>query len=151
MLDPREEFKNIIREIAQEEAKNLLQTEDVYKSVLGTVIGVGENGTYQVDIVTTILNNIINISGSKLNLGDTVIVNEKFGSNYANCYISGKTGQSSKTIEDTEKETNKKIDETNKKMENQISNIFFRIKPGTTTRIEYSIGGDGIWHTLSID
>ena len=55
--------------------------------------------------------------------GDGVIVAEKYGSNYSNCYISSKTGKNEKTIEDTEETLNQQlnnlkfsVDSDNKKL-----------------------------------
>ena len=100
MIDPREEFKNIVRELAQEETKNILQNEDIFRNIMGTVVRVGENNKYDVDIVTTTLKNIVNQSGVRLKIGDSVMIAEKCGSNYANCYISTKAGVNENTLDD---------------------------------------------------
>ena len=63
MIDPREEFKDIMRELAQEETRNILQNEDIYQNVMGTIISENENDTYTVDLVSTTLHNIINQTG----------------------------------------------------------------------------------------
>lgn len=101
MIDPREEFKNIIRELAQEETRNILQNEDIYQNVMGVILEEKENNTYKVDIVTTILDNVLNQSGIRLKKGDSVLINMKYGSNYSNCYITAKAGTSLNTIDDT--------------------------------------------------
>lgn len=123
MINPQDEFRDIIRELAREEAGNLLQTEDVYRNIMGSVVAVKDNNKYDVDIVTTILHNVINQSGNRLKPGDGVIVAEKYGSNYSNCYISSKTGKNEKTIEDTEETLNQQlnnlkfsVDSDNKKL-----------------------------------
>ena len=91
MIDPREEFKDIIRELAQEEVKSILQTEDFYRCIAGTVVTVNGNRC-SVDIVTTILKDILNKSGEEIQVGDTVLVMDKYGSNFSNCFISVKNG-----------------------------------------------------------
>lgn len=100
MIDPREEFKEIVRELAQEETKNILQNEDIFRNIMGTIVGVKENNKYDIDIITTTLTNIINQSGVRLKIGDSVIIAEKCGSNYSNCYISAKAGTSANTLDD---------------------------------------------------
>ena len=150
MVDPREEFRDMIRELAQEEIKNILKNEDIYQNIMGTIVEIGNNNTYSVDVVTTIVNNVINNSGTKLNIGDTVIVNEKYGSNYSNCYITAKTGSSLKNVEDTEEEIDKKINNVN----SAVSDINTRIGTDVYLRIsgsglQYSPNNGKSWYTLS--
>lgn len=131
MIDPREEFKDIMRELAQEETRNILQNEDIYQNVMGTIISENENDTYTVDLVSTTLHNIINQTGVKLKKGDTVMVSEKYGSNYSNCYISAKAGGSTTTVDEAlEKE---------KETQNQLGGLSFAVV-GATLQVTFPNG-----------
>ena len=86
------EFDELIREIVQQEIQNYMKNEMIFRGITGQIIKVNEDGTCSVDIVTTILNNIENKSGSDLQVGDSVTLSERIGSNYSNCYIAIKNG-----------------------------------------------------------
>ena len=88
-----EDFAEIIRELAREEIKNFLKEEGFSRTLTGQV-SASKDGKYSVDLVDTVINDLINKSGESIKEGDTVTVTEKYGSNYSNCYISTKNASS---------------------------------------------------------
>ena len=131
MLNPQDEFRDIIRELAQEETKRILQNEDLYRNIMGNIVDIKANGKYDVDIATTVLHNIINQSGTKLSLGDGVIVSEKYGSNYANCYISAKTSTSD-DVQNNIKDVENNIKDIS---DNQMGGLTFSVNENETLLI----------------
>ena len=102
-----DDFTEIIRELAREEVKNILKEEGFCRTMTGQVIDTDNKGGYSVDLVDTVVNNIINKSGESLNLGDTVTLTEKYGSNYSNCYISVKNAsRNSPTVDEFKNKQN---------------------------------------------
>lgn len=146
MIDPREEFKDIIRELAQEETKNILQNEDMFRNLMGTIVGTGDNNRYHVDVVTTIVKNVINQTGIKLNIGDTVVVAEKYGSNFSNCYISAKAGGTTSTLDDAF-ENEQKISSQVNDINSQLGEVSFKVD-SKTNRLKYSLDGEN-WIVLA--
>lgn len=88
-----DDFAEIIRELAREEVKNVLKEEGFCRTMTGQVIATSD-GKYSVDLVDTIVNDLLNKTGESIGLGDTVTITEKYGSNYSNCYISTKNASS---------------------------------------------------------
>lgn len=86
------EFDELIREIVQQEIQNYMKNEMIFRGITGQVTKVNDDGTCSVDTVTTVVNNIENKSGSDLQVGDSVTLSERIGSNYSNCYIAIKNG-----------------------------------------------------------
>ena len=83
------EYSEIIKELAAEEVKRVLREENFYRAIIGTALNAcADGGKCSVDIVTTTLNNVINKTGKTIPKGATVTIMERYGSNYANCYIS---------------------------------------------------------------
>ena len=92
-------FMDTIRRMIDEGIDKKIKQEGLFKAYTGTVISAtlpSETDFFQqkcsVDIVFTTIDNLLNKSGQKLQVGDTVTVMEKYGSNYSNCYISIKNG-----------------------------------------------------------
>jgi hypothetical protein len=92
-------FMDTIRRMIDDGIDKKIKQEGFFKAYTGTVISAtlpSQTDFFQqkcsVDIVFTIIDNLLNKSGQKLQLGDTVTVMEKYGSNYSNCYISVKNG-----------------------------------------------------------
>lgn len=86
------EFDELIREIVQQEIQNYMKNEMIFRGITGQVTKVNDDGTCSVDTVTTVVNNIENKSGSKLQVGDSVTLSERIGSDYSNCFINIKNG-----------------------------------------------------------
>lgn len=86
------EFDELIREIVQQEIQNYMKNEMIFRGITGQVTKVNDDGTCSVDIVTTVVNNIENKSGSNLQVGDSVTLSERIGSDYSNCFINIKNG-----------------------------------------------------------
>ena len=83
-----EQYHSIIVEIVRDEMKNFLKDLNIYRAHSGTVIKkYGDINFYDVDIVTTVLKKISNKTNQEIPMGSTVTVFERYGSNYANCYI----------------------------------------------------------------
>ena len=123
------EFDELIREIVQQEIQNYMKNEMIFRGITGQVIKVNEDGTCSVDIVTTILNNIENKSGSKLVVGDSVTLSERIGSDYSNCFINVKNGH-----QEQEEEEEDKTKDWNTDTITFISNI--KLSSGQITGIE---------------
>lgn len=85
------ETDELIRSIIRQEIENFMKQNGFFRSVSGIVTGIS-NGKYDVDVVDTKLSQILNKSNSEINVGDTVTIFDKFGSNYSNCYIAAKNG-----------------------------------------------------------
>lgn len=86
------EFDELIREIVQQEIQNYMKNEMIFRGITGQVTKVNDDGTCSVDTITTVVNNIENKSGSKLQVGDSVTLSERIGSDYSNCFINVKNG-----------------------------------------------------------
>ena len=86
------EFDELIREIVQQEIQNYMKNEMIFRGITGQVTKVNDDGTCSVDTVTTVVNNVENKSGSKLEVGDSVTLSERIGSDYSNCFINVKNG-----------------------------------------------------------
>ena len=83
------EYHELIKEIVDEEVKKVLREANLFRALTGTVIQEHDNGqSYDVDIIDTKLSKVINKTGQKISNGSTVTIMERYGSNYANCYIS---------------------------------------------------------------
>lgn len=93
-------FMNTIRRMIDEGIEKKIKQEGFFKPYTGTVISAtlpSETDFFQqrcsVDLVFTKIDNLLNKSGQKLQVGDTVTVMERYGSELSNCYISLKNGQ----------------------------------------------------------
>lgn len=100
------EFDELIREIVQQEIQNYMKNEMIFRGITGQVTKVNDDGTCSVDTITTVLNNIENKSGSKLQVGDSVTLSERIGSDYSNCFINIKNGHQEQEEEDKTKDWN---------------------------------------------
>lgn len=98
------EFDELIREIVQQEIQNYMKNEMIFRGITGQVVKVNDDDTYSVDIVTTVLNNVENKSGSSLAIGDSVTLSERIGSDYSNCFINVKNGHQKSELKETAKE-----------------------------------------------
>ncbi len=125
------EFDELIREIVQQEIQNYMKNEMIFRGITGQVTKVNDDGTCSVDIVTTVVNNIENKSGSNLAVGDSVTLSERIGSDYSNCFINVKNGHQDPELtfkEEFEKEfgewkqlVNNALDRINKWKEDTIT------------------------------
>lgn len=150
-----QEFRDLIREIIQEEVKEVLKEQGFSRSVTGEVLYVSDdNRSCSVDVVTTKLNNILNKSGSSLKPGDTVTIMDSYGSNYSNCFVMAKNGQDL----DTTGNMTKDISEIQTKLENleqEIvtrfpNNLSFSSLDGNSLVITYTDSdGDSVRETIS--
>lgn len=93
------EYSEIIKELAAEEVQRILREGNFYRAMTGTVLNDSEDGqSYNVDIIDTKLNNVVNKTGQKIPKGSTVTIMERYGSNYANSYISVVNGNQGNQI-----------------------------------------------------
>ena len=90
------QFMDNLKNIVNEEVENILKEKGVYQSYAGEIIDVKSNGdnSYQqlcsVDLIFTKVKLILNKTGQFLKEGDSVVVFEKAGSNFSNCFIAYK-------------------------------------------------------------
>lgn len=119
MTNEYDEFKELIQELVQQEVQEYLKNEYIFRGITGQVVNIKEDGTCTVDIVTTILDNIENKSGTKLSIGDSVTLSERIGSNYTDCFINIKNGHYNK-----EKESDTLTENEKKKFENYINEYY---------------------------
>ena len=100
-LKDYQEFRELIRLIAKDEIHKQLIKENIFVSCTGIITGItheneNKDNPYSqqcnVDIVFSVLTNILNKSGEYLQIGDTVTVLQKKGSNYSNAFIAYKHG-----------------------------------------------------------
>lgn len=92
-----EDFREIIRKMIKEENEIFLKENNFYTSYTGTITGVSTDvfpftQVCSIDLIFTQLTNILNKSGELLEVGDTVTVLERYGSNFSNCFIGYKNG-----------------------------------------------------------
>ena len=142
-MNDYQEFRDLIREIIQEEVKEILKEQGFSRSVTGEVLHVSDdNRSCSVDVVTTKLNNILNKSGSSLKPGDTVTIMDSYGSNYSNCFVMAKNGQDLDTTGNMTKDISEiqaKIDSLEQRLPNNLS---FSDLEGNSLAITY-INKDG--------
>ena len=108
------EFQELINDIIKTEIQKFLKNEYIFRGVTGKITKVNGDNTYSVDIVTTILNNIPNKSGTSVSLGDSVTLLDRYGSNYSNCFIFIKNGY--QDSEPTKEEVTKQTEDVAKKI-----------------------------------
>lgn len=90
------QLRENIKGFVKTEIENYLKDNNFYCTHSGVVIDVGEETTnpYEqvcaVDLVYTQVKSLLNKSGQVLNIGDTVLVFEKIGSHFSNCFIAFK-------------------------------------------------------------
>ena len=92
-----EDFREIIRNMIKEENEIFLKENNFYTSYTGTITGVSTDvfpftQVCSIDLFFTQLTGILNKSGELLEVGDTVTVLERYGSNFSNCFIGYKNG-----------------------------------------------------------
>jgi hypothetical protein len=98
-LKDYQDFRELIRQIAKDEIHKQLIKENIFVSCTGVITNI----TYEdnvnpysqkcnVDIVFSVLTDILNKSGEILQVGDTVTILQKKGSNYSNAFIAYKHG-----------------------------------------------------------
>lgn len=136
MTNPYDEFRDIVRELAQEEIKNFLKNEELYRSHTGIVVENLGNDKYSVDIVTSIISDIYNKSGQNLSLGDTVIVLEKYGSNFSDCFILTKTKNNTYPSYAKQSDVDSlvnRVEILENQLTNQLNGLYFSSTPGTRT------------------
>lgn len=90
------QFMENLKSIVNEEVENILKEKGVYQTYSGQIIdikGDNENPFQQlcsVDLMFTKVKLILNKTGQCLQVGDSVVVFEKTGSNFSNCFIAYK-------------------------------------------------------------
>lgn len=92
-----EQFRNNIKNFVHNEIISCLQKNNLYCTHSGTVIDISDTEetdpfkqTCGVDLVYTQVKSLLNKSGQLLSIGDSVIVFEKIGSHFSNCFIAYK-------------------------------------------------------------
>lgn len=86
-----DEFMAEIKSVIKNEIKSFLKEEGFYRCIPGEITETnGDKCT--VDTVVTSAKNILNKSGEGLEQGDSVLLMEKYGSNYSNSFILAKNG-----------------------------------------------------------
>ena len=86
------EFIEEIRSVIQQEIKTYLVDNGFYRYIPAEVVTDNLDGTFKVDTVITSIPAVLNKTGEELQIGDSVLLMEKFGSNYSNCFIMAKNG-----------------------------------------------------------
>lgn len=86
------DFNEVLHDMITMEIKSYLKNEYIFRGISGIIKKKNEDGTYSVDIITTVLDNIKNKTNIELSVGDSVTLLEKIGSNYSNCFIFIKNG-----------------------------------------------------------
>ena len=87
----QEEFKELIKDIIQDEIASYLKNNNYYQLVTGKIVEI-KNNRYSLDIGDTFITDVVNKSNINLKLGDTVTMMVKADSNYSNCFILCKNG-----------------------------------------------------------
>lgn len=104
-METYQEFMDEIKSLIHQEIKQFLKNEGFYRCVPAKVTQTN-NDKCSLDTVSTNLSNILNKSGEELVEGDSVVVMEKYGSNYSNCFVLAKNQnkRTSATIESLERD-----------------------------------------------
>ena len=90
------QFMENLKVIINEEIENILKEKGVYQTYSGQIIDIKNNGSNpfqqfcSVDLIFTTVKLILNKTGELLQIGDSVVVFEKAGSNFSNCFIAYK-------------------------------------------------------------
>lgn len=87
----QEEFKELIKDIIQDEIFSYLKNNNYYQLITGKIVEI-QNNRYSLDIGDTFITDVVNKSNVSLEIGDTVTIMVKTGSNYSNCFILCKNG-----------------------------------------------------------
>ena len=93
-----DKFRENIKTIIKEEMETLFIQNNLYRTHSGTVLDVSQptdnTDPFQqkcgVDLVYTQVKDLLNKSGQTLKINDSVIIFEKIGSNFSNCFIAYK-------------------------------------------------------------
>ena len=90
------QFMDNLKVIINEEVDNILKEKGVYQTYSGKIIDIKNNEgdsfkqLCSVDLMFTNVKSILNKTGQHLQIGDSVVVFEKAGSNFSNCFIAYK-------------------------------------------------------------
>ena len=87
-----QKFYSIMDEFVIKTIDFFIKDNDFYRFVVGEVTRKQKNGTFMVDIGDTTISNVINKSNCILEVGDTVTILDRFGSNFRNCFILCRNG-----------------------------------------------------------
>ena len=87
-----QKFYSIMDEFVIKTIDFFIKDNDFYRFVVGEVTRKQKNGTFMVDIGDTTISNVINKSNCILEVGDTVTILDRFGSNFRNCFIVCRNG-----------------------------------------------------------
>lgn len=143
-------FQYIIEQTVDKKVKEILKNEELYRSHTGVIVENLGNDKYSVDIITSVVSNIYNKSGQNLSVGDTVIILEKYGSNFADCFILTKTKDNAYPSYAKQNDVDSLVNKV-ETLENQLNGLYFSFTPGTgefyvttdTSNYKWLINPDG--------
>ena len=126
MNNEYQDFMNEIKSLINQEVDNKLKNNGFYRCIPAIIIYANENSTFNVDAIDTTINNLMNKTGEELKIGDSVLVMEKYGSNYSNCFIFAKCKQQigAVVLQSSKRKTWEKIGTITNRTEN-FSNDYF--------------------------
>lgn len=87
-----ETFYEAINNFTSTSIDTFIKENDFYRFVVGAITRKQKNGTFIVDIGDTTISNVVNKSNRVLEIGDTVTILDRFGSNFRNCFILCRNG-----------------------------------------------------------
>ena len=87
----QEQFAELIDEIVENKIQSYLKDNNYYHLVTGKVVAKNDD-RYTIDLGDTFVSDILNKSGTIINIGETVTLMEKAGSNYSSAFILCKNG-----------------------------------------------------------
>lgn len=87
-----ETFYMAIDEFVNKAIDSFIKENDLYRFVVGIVIRKQRNDTFTIDIGDTTISNIVNKSNCIIEVGDTVTILDRYGSNFRNSFILCRNG-----------------------------------------------------------
>ena len=87
-----ETFYMAIDEFVNKAIDSFIKENDLYRFVVGIVIRKQRNDTFIIDIGDTTISNIVNKSNCIIEVGDTVTILDRYGSNFRNSFILCRNG-----------------------------------------------------------
>ena len=87
-----QKFYSIMDEFVIKTIDFFIKDNDFYRFVVGEVTRKQKNGTFMVDIGDTTISDIVNKSNCIIEVGDTVTILDRFGSNFRNSFILCRNG-----------------------------------------------------------
>ena len=116
------EFKEELRSLIREEIKSFLQEEGFYRCIPGEVTKI-DSDKASVDTVTTVVSDLLNKTGEELQTGDSVLLMEKYGSNYSNSFVLAKNGDNRNNTSSRISENEKSLSEVKTKVATLEKNV----------------------------